>query len=113
MTTKPIVISTGEIGTFTETGNALLRLVNYMTQHEDGDIFVSAHLSISRVSYEDKSVKKIVGVKSVRNDGDEVGLFSEALFSYPAGLQFIGKKDRKSTRLNSSHPSRSRMPSSA
>ena len=88
---RTIVISTGEIGTFTETGNALLRLVNYMTQHEDGDIFVSAHLSISRVSYEDKSVKKIVGVKSVRNDGDEVGLFSEALFSYPAGLQFIGK----------------------
>ena len=29
------------------------------------------------------------------------------------GERFFNKEDRKSTRLNSSHPSRSRMPSSA
>ena len=41
--------------------------------------------------------------------------FADSLSKYPAGMQlvFIGALDRKSTRLNSSHIQKSRMPSSA
>ena len=38
---------------------------------------------------------------------------SQLLIDCGEGTQVAMKKDRKSTRLNSSHPSRSRMPSSA
>ena len=45
--------------------------------------------------------------------GNCVTVFTNGVAFYPAMLQAISHADRKSTRLNSSHVSLSRMPSSA
>ena len=71
----------------------------------DGKVFTAANLDSSWVEYslEAQLEKKLGKRVKVLNDADAAG-FSEIR---------VGAGDRKSTRLNSSHPSKSRMPSSA
>ena len=51
-------------------------------------------------------------VLETSSDGIQLEAYKE-LYTHLVDLLIICRKDRKSTRLNSSHPSRSRMPSSA
>lgn len=43
-------VNNGEVGTFVQM-DIFLRLVDYMTQHENGDLYVSSYQAISHIPY--------------------------------------------------------------
>ena len=74
------------------------------------EVIIFTHLASAdekKSKYNIIQKKRFLEIKSMFN-------FSNCKFSLAAsGGIFLGKEDRKSTRLNSSHVSESRMPSSA
>ena len=78
------------------------------------DPFIGYIYHTSKVkTYEDaKKEVAILGGPSVESTGIQMALLSNAFFNTKFKL-VVGYKDRKSTRLNSSHVSEFRMPSSA
>ena len=61
-----------------------------------------------------RKIKDSLPSGSMHRIADELGLHVDTVRNFFGGHNFKeGKRDRKSTRLNSSHASKSRMPSSA
>ena len=79
-------------------------------------LYVFAYLDRVNLSYAALSIRRELGFSdTVYGAGAGLFFLSYALFELPSNLMLlrIGPRDRKSTRLNSSHCVTSRMPSSA
>ena len=71
------------------------------------DDIKSLEAGFRRISEKEEKLMKIITLDEVE------GVFEKETEVIYGGDTFIGSVDRKSTRLNSSHSSQSRMPSSA
>ena len=121
---RTVGVRSQAVGTFVKSDS--LKNIRGITQDgKNGDLFVTADNALYRITYTQRTVTLISGSPGW-NYGYKDSTLLDSLFDWPSELIFIKPntlliadydnnklRDRKSTRLNSSHVKRSRMPSSA